>query len=57
VEEKAAITIIDMSGKIVYQGKLSTGSNLIDIKNYRKGLYFFKVNGDNINFIKKEQFN
>ncbi|NOQ75060.1 MAG: T9SS type A sorting domain-containing protein [Crocinitomix sp.] len=44
-------TLIDVSGKVMRIGKLATGNNRIDIKDYHKGIYFLQLDGDDYKIV------
>jgi hypothetical protein len=41
--DDAVIEMYNISGSLVYSGKISEGSNMIDIKNYPAGIYMVKL--------------
>ncbi len=46
----ATYCLYDLTGKILYAGKLTTGNNILSMKNYTHGLYIIKVeDGLNVN--------
>lgn len=50
---KAELEIIDIKGRIISHDKITGKKNFLFIKSLMPGLYFAKVNGGNINAVKK----
>ncbi len=53
VNEAVAISIIDMTGKMIQQEELKSGNNIIQVSSLTPGVYFIKsANGANVRFVK-----
>ena len=52
-DDNTLITIINISGQIVYQIKSTSKQNNINIENYSKGVYFVRIVSDSINTTKQ----
>jgi chitodextrinase len=50
---KNEITILDVSGRVVYNSFMNTNKQNIDISNYDKGFYFLVLKGENYQITKK----
>jgi hypothetical protein len=47
-EYRGTVTIVDISGKIIYQSVLSEGLNEISTKHFPKGIFFIRIENKNI---------
>ena len=54
-DEKRRITLYDLLGKdlINFERQLDNGNTSIDLSNLKTGIYFIKINSDEISTIKK----
>lgn len=50
---KSSYSIIDVFGKLVKTGKVESGENELDLKNYEAGIYFLQIKNDSGSLIKK----
>lgn len=44
---------VDMSGRLLKQIELNPGENMIDISNFKPGIYFLKLNDETLKIVKK----
>jgi hypothetical protein len=45
---KAEVVVFDIRGKELYRNKISKNSQIIDLKDFRKGAYIYRVKGRNL---------
>ncbi|MDW7691695.1 LamG-like jellyroll fold domain-containing protein [Flammeovirgaceae bacterium SG7u.111] len=53
LEAEALVTIINLSGNIVWQRTISQSTNSIDLSSLNEGLYIIKVQSENMHAVKK----
>ncbi len=53
VKENFEITIMDLTGKVLFLQAIQAGTNIISLEKYAKGIYVIKGVNKNSNFIKK----
>ena len=51
LEKSCNITIFNTTGSVVYNSLLPIGVNQVNLSDLTKGIYFIKINEDNIRFI------
>ncbi len=56
-KENSQLEIINQLGQQVHRQPLSIGDNRIDVKNYQRGMYIFKINTKQISVIERVVFN
>ena len=53
INSQSTYIVYDMYGKLLHEGKLDYGVNIIDYKNYQDGLYFLNISNEEGSVIKK----
>ncbi len=53
IQKDAKVEVRDLLGKVIYANQLKAGNSIIDISNYRSGIYLLSVNTENGSIVNK----